>query len=164
MSHARCPPPRTRLPPWHYLETIGLLILRYSAAHFTTQSPRILLLHSILGVASNYFAMRAGQIPKLRSLVSAHEFEHIEAFPSVLRLLVIDELLTALQHGVTAGLQLRRLTFFRVIDNTPLEMDGKTFWTHLNFQLIHLLDFLPVADWAAAADERFFVVFRSLCV
>ena len=108
--------------------------------------------------------MRAGQIPKLRSLVSAHEFEHIEAFPSVLRLLVIDELLTALQHGVTAGLQLRRLTFFRVIDNTPLEMDGKTFWTHLNFQLIHLLDFLPVADWAAAADERFFVVFRSLCV
>ena len=41
--------------------------------------------------------------------------------------------------------RLRAITYFRVMDNLEVTMAGATFWEHLNYQLIHLLDFLPAA-------------------
>jgi hypothetical protein len=52
----------------------------------TAYSPRVLLLHSIMGVGSNFFPLRDDQLPKLRSLVTDFEYRQIEAFPTILRL------------------------------------------------------------------------------
>ena len=59
----------------------------YSATHFRAHSPRVLLLHSILGVATNYFPMKAELLPKLQGMLTDFENTHVEAFPSILRLL-----------------------------------------------------------------------------
>ena len=64
----------------------------YSVHHYPERSPLVLLLHSILGTGTNTFAMDKSKIPTLRSLVSPFEWTHIEAFPSVLRLLYSREL------------------------------------------------------------------------
>ena len=54
------------------------------------------------------------------------------------------------------------VTFHRVIDNAEIRMTGEEFWVHLNYHLIHLLDFLPVANWPVQANDTSFIVFRSL--
>jgi hypothetical protein len=41
-------------------------------------------------------------------------------------------------------------------------MSGEDLWIALNYQLIHLVDFLPVANWAAHANDTSFIVFRDL--
>ena len=116
-----------------------------------------MLLHSILGVGTNYFPMKAEQMPKLAALTTADEFAHAAAFPSVLRLLLARELLPALRsacaRGGAAGVS--SLKFHRVIDNAPIEFDAAQLFAQLNYQLIHLLDFLPVHDWRANADDLF---------
>lgn len=45
----------------------------YSAAHFAGHSPRVLLLHSIAGVATNLFPMAAAKLPTLRGFLSEEE-------------------------------------------------------------------------------------------
>ena len=45
------------------------------------------LLHSILGTATNTFAVDAGKIPKLKALLTEFEAIHVETFPSILLLL-----------------------------------------------------------------------------
>ena len=52
-----------------------------------SHSPLVLLLHSILGTGTNTFAMEAEKIPRLQRLMTSFEWIHVEAFPSVLRLL-----------------------------------------------------------------------------
>jgi hypothetical protein len=47
----------------------------------------VALLHSILGTATNTFAVDAGKIPKLKALLTEFEAIHVETFPSILRLL-----------------------------------------------------------------------------
>merc|ERR1719409_151918 len=41
---------------------------------------------------------------------------------------------------------------------------GDEFWVHLNLQLIHTLDFLPIADWGSGMQygDPFFQTFRRL--
>lgn len=59
----------------------------YCQHHYSQHSPRVMLLHSILGTGTNTFAMPAHKMPQLRALVTEFEWRHIEAFPSLLRLL-----------------------------------------------------------------------------
>jgi hypothetical protein len=49
-----------------------------------------------------------------------------------------------------------------VIDNAPITMSGEDLWIALNYQLIHLVDFLPVANWAAHQNDTSFILFRDL--
>jgi hypothetical protein len=46
----------------------------------------VALLHSILGTATNTFAVDAGKIPKLKALLTEFEAIHVETFPSILLL------------------------------------------------------------------------------
>ena len=70
----------------------------YAARYYTTasSSPRVLLLHSIMGVGTNCFPMTLEKVPMLKSLVSEKDFTQLEAFPSILRLLIHGYLLNEL--------------------------------------------------------------------
>uniref|UniRef100_A0A7S2QJ34 Uncharacterized protein n=1 Tax=Zooxanthella nutricula TaxID=1333877 RepID=A0A7S2QJ34_9DINO len=134
----------------------------YCAAYYKGHSPRVLLLHSILGVGTNIFPMEVGKLSQLSALVNETEMRHIEAFPSVLRLLVGSRLLADLRERLGDMDKLKQVSFRRVIDNKPLELDADDFWVQLNYQVIHLIDFLPVAEWAARVSEPLFQVFLEL--
>jgi len=134
----------------------------YSFRHYPERSPLVMLLHSILGTGTNTFAMDASKIPALQALMNAFEWAHVEAFPSVLRLLYAMELRAELWANKTRLDQLRAVRFHRVIDDKPLEMNADEFWIQLNYQLIHLVDFLPVSNWTAHANDTAFIVFRDL--
>jgi len=134
----------------------------YSAHHFPEHSPLVMLLHSILGTGTNTFAMTAEKIPALRELLSEFEWAHVEAFPSVLRLLYDFPLRRELRANIDRFSALDSIEFRRVIDNEPVTMSGEELWTQLNFQLIHLIDFLPVANWATHANDTAFILFRDL--
>lgn len=137
----------------------------YSHEHFKGESPRVLLLHSILGVGSNYFPCDKSKIPKLQSLLTEAEFSHVAAFPSVLRLLLQRDFMDELEQMSNEKLEtIKGLKMHQVIDNEPTSLTSKNdFWTHLNYQIIHLLDFLPVLDWQwAVAQDNFMANFVRL--
>eukprot|EP00913_Durusdinium_trenchii_P022282 g20935.t1 len=153
-----------------------------SLAHFKNRPPRVLFLHSIMGVGTNYFPMQVEKLPKLQALLSEEdwpmdvldsEFKHIEAFPSILRLLInfdlVQEFLDAGPAKVAENFD--GIKFHRVIDNKSLDkfypakklsLDADSFWVHLNYQLIHLMDFLPIADWQARMDDTYMDLFLVL--
>jgi hypothetical protein len=124
----------------------------YTVAHYPEGSPTVMLLHSILGTGTNTFAMRADRIPALRALLGQRDWVHIEAFP--LRRELRENL-----HRLDA---LQRIRFRRVIDNAPIELSAADLWEALNYQLIHLVDFLPVANWRAWRADTSFILFRDL--
>lgn len=135
----------------------------YSARWYQGVSPRVLLLHSILGVGTNLFPMPLEHLPELRSMLTEFEFVHIQMFPTMLRLLYAGELMDELV-GYSAE-KLSRLSCIRahrVIDNEKIELSGTDFWIQLNFQLIHLLDFLPTASWKNATGDSFLSNFTVL--
>lgn len=134
----------------------------YSALHYPEQSALVMLLHSILGTGTNTFAMTAEKIPKLRELMSPFDWAHTEAFPSVLRLLYGGPLREDLRANLHRADALETVRFHRVIDNEPITMSGEDFWIALNYQLIHLVDFLPVANWSANRNDTSFILFRDL--
>lgn len=134
----------------------------YTVAHYPGQSPVVMLLHSILGTGTNTFAMGAEKIPTLRALVGQREWLHIEAFPSVLRLLYDLPLRQELRENLHRLDRLESIRMRRVIDNAPVELSGEELWVALNYQLIHLVDFLPVANWVAWSNDTSFIVFRDL--
>ncbi|MCB9780193.1 MAG: hypothetical protein H6742_16620 [Alphaproteobacteria bacterium] len=134
----------------------------YTVAHYPGQSPIVMLLHSILGTGTNTFAMTADRIPALRALVGQREWLHIEAFPSVLRLLYDLPLRQELRANLHRIDQLKSIRMRRVIDNAPIELSASELWVALNYQLIHLVDFLPVANWVAWSNDTSFIVFRDL--
>jgi hypothetical protein len=134
----------------------------YSALHFQRHSPRVLFLHSIMGVGTNVFPMAKNKLPQLESLLSPFEFAHVEAFPSVLRLLAEGSLLDHLTDKVDSLGKLQKLSFHRVLDNALVTMDAEHFWIQLNYQLVHLLDFLPVACWGVNWDEPMMQIFLNL--
>ena len=134
----------------------------YSLQHFPDRSPIVMLLHSILGTGTNTFAMEAEKIPALRALMDDFEWVHVEAFPSILRLLYDLPLRRALWGALSRLSTLEGIRFHRVIDNAPLTMSAEDLWTQLNFQLIHLIDFLPVSNWSVHANDTAFIVFRDL--
>jgi uncharacterized protein YbaA (DUF1428 family) len=49
-----------------------------------------------------------------------------------------------------------------VIDNEPITISGEDLWIALNYQLIHLVDFLPVANWSVHQNDTSFILFRDL--
>ncbi len=134
----------------------------YSVQHYPQQSPLVMLLHSILGTGTNTFAMTADKIPALRKLMSPPEWTQTEAFPSVLRLLYAGPLRQELRDNVKRAGDIASITFHRVIDNEPITMSGEDFWVALNYQLIHLVDFLPVANWSVHQNDTSFILFRDL--
>jgi hypothetical protein len=134
----------------------------YSAHHFPGRSPLVMLLHSILGTGTNTFAMTADKIPALRELLTDFEWTHVEAFPSVLRLLYDAPLRRELRANRSRFSTLESIEFRRVIDNQPVTMSGDELWTQLNYQLIHLVDFLPVANWTTHTNDTSFILFRDL--
>lgn len=127
----------------------------YCSAHLATESPVVLLLHSVLGVGTNYFPCGPDKIPILRSLLTPKEFAHVEAFPSVLRLVLRRSLLEDLEKG--AAQKATKISMHRVIDNAPICLEIEALWLQLNYQLIHLLDFLPLLDWKFAINNDVFL-------
>lgn len=125
----------------------------YSAVHFPEYSPTVALLHSILGTATNTFAMEAKKIPALFELLTDFEQLHIEAFPSILRLITQLKLLEELSANIDKLDSLKSITYHRVIDNALCTMDADNLWIQLNYQLMHFVDFLPAANWANHASD-----------
>ena len=134
----------------------------YGVRHYPQRSPLVLLLHSILGTGTNTFAMDKKKIPELRALVSPFEWTHIEAFPSLLRLLYAGDLRRELRANLHRPDALKEIRFRRVIDNEPITMSGEDLWIGLNYQLIHLVDFMPVANWATHLNDTSFILLRDL--
>eukprot|EP00439_Symbiodinium_sp_Y106_P010187 s9182_g1.t1 len=99
----------------------------YCAAHFKGHSPRVLFLHSIMGVGTNYFPMKLELVPKLQTLVSDEEFKHIEAFPSILRLLLHFDFVQELESQGPGRLarDFGGVYFHRVLDNKHLVKNGR---------------------------------------
>mmetsp|Transcript_15554 Transcript_15554/g.28281 ORF Transcript_15554/g.28281 Transcript_15554/m.28281 type:complete len:362 (-) Transcript_15554:79-1164(-) len=135
----------------------------YGVRHFQPYSPRVLLLHSILGVGTNFFPMEAVKIPQLESFLDDFERLHVKAFPAVLRLLYHGPLLEELTSMSEQKLaELQGMRFHAVIDNSDLYLNADAFWVNLNYQLIHLLDFLPLADWELNKGDGFLVTMAAL--
>ena len=88
-----------------------VFVYEYCAKHFPQYSPRVMLLHSILGTATNTFAMTKEQIPKLAALVTDFEMLHIESFPSVFRLISNAQLLETLNDNAQRLDDLKEILF-----------------------------------------------------
>jgi hypothetical protein len=134
----------------------------YSVQHYPQHSPLVMLLHSILGTGTNTFAMAADKIPQLRPLMTPWEWTQVEAFPSVLRLLYAGPLRNELRENAHRADAIASISFHRVIDNAPITISGKDLWIALNYQLIHLVDFLPAANWPTHQNDTSFILFRDL--
>ncbi|CAK0904162.1 unnamed protein product, partial [Prorocentrum cordatum] len=128
----------------------------YCALHYKAGSPRVLLLHSALGATTNLLPVHKSKVPRLAELLSPLEMQHVEAFPAMQRLLNNFFLLDALERNVSRLRYLEGITFRRVVDNVAMRLDAEQLWTHLNYQLIHALDFLPARDWAGQASAPSF--------
>ena len=134
----------------------------YAARHYPDYSPNVALLHSILGTATNTFAMDAAKIPKLQELLTEFESLHVEAFPSVLRLFYNGDFLDELEANINRLDQLEALHLNRVIDNVPLTIDAENLWINLNFHLMHFVDFVPSANWSSQRADPLMQMFERL--
>ena len=134
----------------------------YTVLHYPGQSPLVMFLHSILGTGTNTFAMTADRIPRLRALMPPSDWKQVEAFPSVLRLLYAGPLRRELRDNLHRADAIASISFHRVIDNAPITLSGEDLWIALNYQLIHLVDFLPVANWSMHQNDTSFILFRDL--
>lgn len=134
----------------------------YAARHYPEHSPNVALLHSILGTATNTWAMDASKIPKLKELLTDFEALHVEAFPSILRLLYNNELLEELGQNLHRLDKLTTLHCNRVIDNEPLTIGADDLWINLNFHLMHFVDFMPAANWSTHQADPLLQMFHTL--
>lgn len=90
------------------------------------------------------------------------DWRHVEAFPSVLHLLYGTDLLTVLGGDSAKIGGFKRIKFHRLIDNAPITMSAEDFWIELNYQVIHLTDFISVSNWPAHSNDSSFILFRKL--
>lgn len=97
------------------------------------------------GCTRQIFPMEAHKIPMLASILTPDEMDHVQAFPSILR--IVAPISTALRENLYRIQQLEGITFHRLIDNELISLTGPQLWVQLNYHLIHLMDFLPIADW-----------------
>jgi hypothetical protein len=134
----------------------------YGVQHYPERSALVLLLHSILGTGTNTFAMSVDKIPALEALMTPFDWTHVEAFPSMLRLLYDLPLRRELRANLERLDKLSGIRFQRVIDNAPLTLEAEDLWVQLNYQLIHLIDFLPVSNWSTHQNDTAFIIFRDL--
>eukprot|EP00656_Telonema_subtile_P047682 TRINITY_DN5500_c0_g1_i7.p1 TRINITY_DN5500_c0_g1~~TRINITY_DN5500_c0_g1_i7.p1 ORF type:complete len:174 (-),score=57.60 TRINITY_DN5500_c0_g1_i7:26-547(-) len=110
-------------------------------------------------MATNIFPMAQEKLPTLEGLILPEEMLHVSAFPSVQRTILNGTLFPAIR-GKAAAIQ--QVTMKRVMDNAPFTLNQEQFWVHLNYQLVHLLDFLPTVDWADNLDDPQFGLFLEL--
>jgi len=134
----------------------------YAARYYPEHSPNVALLHSILGTATNTFAMNAAKIPKLKALLTDFEAIHVETFPSTLRLLYNNGLLEELEQNIHRLGDLKALHCYRVIDNEPLTIDADNLWINLNYHLMHFVDFMPSANWSTHRADPLLQMFEKL--
>lgn len=148
----------------------------YGSVHMPCHSSIPLFLHSIMGVGTNLFPMKLEQKSKLSALVTAEDLVHIEAFPTVLRLLnsrlLLDDLLTMSADDLSNidGLECCRLLGPGMdhdgqvgkSDNSPVRLDADQLWLHLNYQLVHTMDFLPPSQWKEMLSSSLLHVFIDL--
>ena len=123
-----------------------------------------MFLHSILGTATNTFAMKPEQIPDLAAFLDDFEMLHIASFPSIFRLIGTWSLLEELTANLDRLDALASISFYRVIDNEKMEMGVEDFWIQLNYQWMHYIDFLPTANWAFHASDPLMQSFHALTV
>ncbi|MEM9036707.1 MAG: hypothetical protein AAGD18_19085 [Actinomycetota bacterium] len=134
----------------------------YAARHYPEHSPNVALLHSILGTATNTFAMDAAKIPALKERLTDFEALHVEVFPSTLRLFYDGDFLDELDANLHRLDQLEALQLRRVIDNEPLTIDAENLWINLNFHLMHFVDFMPAANWWTHRSDPLLQMFERL--
>ena len=134
----------------------------YAARYYPAHSPNVALLHSILGTATNTFAMEVDKLPELMALLTEFEALHVQAFPSILRLLYNGELLSEIEGNMHRLGTLQALRCHRVIDNEPLVIDAENFWINLNYHLMHFVDFMPAANWPTHRADPLFQMFEKL--
>ena len=90
--------------------------------------------------------MEAEKIPQLASMLTPDEMAHVQAFPSIIR--IGPQLCTELRAHLGKKTLLQGINFHRVIDNEAIHLSASQLWVQLNYHLIHLMDFLPIADWS----------------
>jgi len=134
----------------------------YAARFYPEHSPNVALLHSILGTATNTFAMDAAKIPKLKALLTDFEALHVEVFPSTLRLFYDGDFLDELEANMHRIDKLEALHLNRVIDNEPLAIDAENLWINLNYHLMHFVDFMPSANWSSQKADPLMQMFERL--
>ena len=124
-----------------------------------TASPNVLFLHSICGVNTNLFPLEFDKIPDMQNFLTFHEYLHVQAFPCMLRLLWVEHgLLDALWDQAASpeepllADQLQGVTV-NTFHGTQLTLEGDELWMHLNYHLIHLLDFMPVQHYETFAIQ-----------
>lgn len=134
----------------------------YAARYYPDHSPNVALLHSILGTATNTFAMKADRIPKLQERLTDFEFRHVQAFPSLLRLFYDQAFLSELRRNADRLDRWVALRCHRVIDNAELVLEAEDVWIELNYHLMHFVDFMPPANWAAHRSDPLVQQFEEL--
>ena len=134
----------------------------YGLRHYPDHSPLVMLLHSIMGTATNTFAMEASKIEQLKTLLTDFEFIHISAFPSFLRLMYEPSFFATILENKDRLNELKGIRFHRVIDNQEMELDAKNLWIQLNYHLMHFVDFLPVANWQTHRSDPLIQIFIQL--
>ena len=134
----------------------------YAARYYPDHSPNVALLHSILGTATNTFAMDAAKIPQLKELLTDFEAIHVESFPSTLRLMYNNDFLDELEANVHRLDDIQALHFNRVIDNEPLTISAEDLWINLNYHLMHFVDFMPSANWSMHRSDPLLQMFERL--
>ncbi len=91
--------------------------------------------------------MDAAKIPMLASILTPDEMDHVQAFPSILR--IVGPVSTSLRDNLHRKEHLQGIKFHRLIDNEVISLTGEQLWVQLNYHLIHLMDFLPIAEWSS---------------
>ena len=134
----------------------------YAARYYPEHSPNVALLHSILGTATNTFAMEADKLPALKERLTDQEAEQVELFPSTLRLFYDGHFLDELERNIGRIDQLQSLQLYRVIDNEPLTVSAESMWVNLNFHLMHFVDFMPAANWSIHRGDPLLQMFARL--
>lgn len=144
----------------------------YASLHYKQHSPRVAFLHSILGVGTNVFPMKLAKMAQLKEMLSEFEWLHVQAFPSFLRLIFSGDFLRDLiameaekelqQPNRTKLERIHEVAYRRVIDNAPSWMPAEDLWVQLNYQLMHLLDFIPVSNWTAQSNDIYMQNFALL--
>ncbi len=134
----------------------------YAARYYPDHSANVALLHSILGTATNTFAMGADKIPALKERLTDFEAEQIDAFPSILRLFYDGFFLQELEDNISRLDQLDSLQMNRVVDNEPLTISAEAMWVNLNYHLMHFVDFMPSANWASHQGDPLIQMFSRL--
>jgi hypothetical protein len=136
----------------------------YAVYYYPEHSPNVALLHSILGTATNTFAMEATKIPELRHLLTDFEAEQVDLFPSTLRLFYNGDFLDELEANIHRLDKLAALHVNRVIDNHPLTVSAESLWINLNYHLMHFVDFVPAANWSTHRSDPLLQMFERLSV